>query len=456
MSNLKQYIHGSERVKSGDVYTSPTLPPKIVYAGFDGLDLSFMGRLSLEAQNQLENARETAQETKQNQLVKLGRGKVAGHVGETGANGGYRWKLDTGPEGEIWFFKRSNNIQDWNIRVSVRAAQLAIKPWQDVRDGLYETLEKMGASVLEESIARVDFAVDFLADGFRLEPENFICAHQSTKSVYGDTLRNVNPKAEDAHDPTLCNEGAGESLIHYKGRNVGSVTIGKMPNRQICFYNKRTEVIQKHQHKSYWWDVWGLDKDDKNNQVWRVEIRAGGDHLRQTWNLSTWADFEAYIGDVLSDALQKIRYVIPTEDSNASRWPEHEIWALTKGCVDDCLKDHKSGVVAGKIIEGRRDEIAATYEGLMVGLMASYSVAMGYFEDELETVGKRVKWMMEKYLETDEKEFHEKRKRASDKFYFTDERRRNADNERRPTRSGAYGPRTREHDGSQGESPSFC
>ncbi len=129
---------------------------------------------------------------------------------------------------------------------------------------------------------------------------------------------------------------------HGTSGRVTSVTVGKMPNRQVIVYDKRKEVIARR--KVHWWEIWNaglahrgeppLDpKDREGSQVWRVELRAGKSHLKKRWGGKTWADLDDKLGSLLLKTLAEVRYVTPNSGSNRSRWPVHSIWDLVRGEV---------------------------------------------------------------------------------------------------------------------------
>src|SRR4029077_1301274 len=92
-----------------------------------------------------------------------------------------------------------------------------------------------------------------------------------------------------------------------RGRRLESVTIGKMPGRQIIVYDKRREVVEKR--KLLWFRVWGIDPHDTSVQVWRVEMRAGKKELKGRWQIRTFDDVDRAIGDVFLQALVDVRYI---------------------------------------------------------------------------------------------------------------------------------------------------
>jgi hypothetical protein len=158
------------------------------------------------------------------------------HVAETGAPGGYAYRCDTGPTGAIWFFSKNQKATNWNIRVSMRSNALASMGLGAVRAELYRFLEAIGAAVGGESISRVDYCQDFLADEiaeatgtpFVLVPDAFVMHSHTSRSDHADD--------------------AGMKMHGVSGRYT-SVTCGAVTGRQIIVYDKSTEVRRKQKHE---------------------------------------------------------------------------------------------------------------------------------------------------------------------------------------------------------------
>ena len=91
-----------------------------------------------------------------------------------------------------------------------------------------------------------------------------------------------------------------------RGQTCESITIGKIPNRQIITYDKRAEAISKR--TLAWFEIWGIDKTDTTNTVHRVELRAGKHHLKKN-EITSLDDFRAKIKDVFTRDVRAIFYV---------------------------------------------------------------------------------------------------------------------------------------------------
>lgn len=369
-----------------------------IYQGFDGLDVTFQGRIPASLCDVLERAKVEAMEARRPTLVEW-RGQSF-HVAESGAKGGYAYRCDTGPEGAVWFFSKNQKPDQWNIRVSARSAWLAVKGFGRVRVEMYEFLEAIGADVLAESIARVDYAVDVRgADlpGFVLEPTAFVMHSHTSRADH----------AEDID-------------IHGVSGRYTSVTVGKMPGRQVIVYDKTREVAARQ--KAEWLEIWSasLVKQGRaplaeGERVHRVELRAGKAYLKDRWGITTWADLDAKLGDLFAAAMADIRYCEPTSDSNRARWPLHPLWEAVAEAVTGDLFEMTSGARPGVVKEVRRAALAQTMSAMILGLLASWSLATGA---DAREVPPAVQSMAEGYIEKQPKDFRAKIDRAAKKYVF--------------------------------------
>lgn len=326
---------------------------EIVHSGFDTLDVAFMGALSERSRRRLSDAKERAKG--EGMPVEFSFGKISGMVAPKGtqAQQGYAYIFDTGPDGEIWTFKDNGEPSEWNIRVSVRAARIAIDGLAATEKRLWETLETMGAKVLEESISRIDYAVDIVAPDFVLDPDCVI-----------------------AHNRCLidCHDG-GEWTQKRRARRWETVTVGKMPGRQVTIYDKRREVMNGN--KVHWFEIWQTSREECP-QIWRVEVRAGKDHLKD-WNITSFADLRARMGDMFNDAMASVRLLerSPVDGENVSRVKQAELWHVASVAISKAVRDHVSGASRGRIRVERRKVVEIGYLRQLRGLAIGYAVSKG-------------------------------------------------------------------------------
>lgn len=324
------------------------------YVGMDGLDVAFMGALTTATIAALQEAKACAQQDGEPALIELGGVpvKVYGH----GAKG-FSFTVDTGEDGEVWFFTRSDNLEGWNGRVSVRSLPLSIYGYFGVKRRLFERAAALGFRIIKESISRVDVAADFVLPDFEPRLDCFVARGRCRQQVYADA--EVRPAVNS------------EILVNYAARSVTSVTIGTMPGRQIILYDKRRQAVKEKLW--HWFEKWGVDRADKSLKVWRIEVRAGKDYLSD-FGLKTFADLEAMVGDVLRTALEQVRYTKrPRRDTNVSRRRNAPLWDAVRAAFLELLAAPEEHAGQHKVTVGRRAEKRRQYVGLAAGLVASFA-----------------------------------------------------------------------------------
>ncbi len=377
---------------------------ELLYAGFDTLDVAFAGTLPADALAALDNARETAQERQEPVLTTIGPGKVEMHVLGHGMRGGYAFIVDTGPLGATWMFKNNLDTKQWNIFASPRATMLLAFGYKGTRDRLWQTLDDMGAIMTNHSINRADFAMDFRTQGFELHQAQFV-AHSHTKiGTHWSERGNV----PDRNQPGAV----------WRGRRVESVTIGKQPGRQIIVYDKRREATEKQ--KYFWFEAWDQDRDDPDLEVWRIEVRAGKHELKEKYQIRTFDEFEAGIGDVVTNALSVIRYVADGQaDSNVSRQSLHPLWAKVQKIASENLIEFRSGLTPDQIREISREQAIDQYRNLITGNSIGLSISLGMSDDEIhEQLPQMIADQIQKAFEDNGKRMAKSIRRTRDRLHF--------------------------------------
>jgi len=382
---------------------------EVVYWGFDGLDVAFQGALRRDLVAILDEAKARAQAQARPVLIEYRAARFV--LAETGAPNGYAFRCDSGHDGAIWFFKRGMSGADWNIRVSVKSLALALYGLGGVRARLYAFLADVCEMVGVESIGRVDYAVDVLAPHLVLVPEYFV--------MHSHTDR------RDHIEPTEMEVGG-------KSSRVTSVTVGHMPRRQIIVYDKRAEVVQKH--KVHWWEIWNearrlqskpeLDPTDGvRSRVWRVEVRVGKDHLWERWRIRRWSDLDEKIGDVLSAALAAIRYALPGDDTNRSRWANHLLWDVVANKLTSDLFEMTCGAQPSRVKQVMREHLHETIAKQIIGSAATLSIAAGVPDEEVRDVPDALSTLLDNFIRERPERFQEKRARAAERYDFSNLRR---------------------------------
>lgn len=336
-----------------------------IYRGFDGLDVSFRAQISLEFRDRLEEAKLHAQSSSADTCLPFANMMMM--VAPTGARGGYAYRVSTGRTGATWFFKKPNPSDPWGVRVSCSSFMLAEHGLVGAKDELYTLMERLGVRVQRngESISRVDFAVDILAPQMSLSPDDFVMHSNANRA---DHL------------------AAEEISVNGRSGRVTSVTIGKMPGRQVIVYDKRAEVFAKH--KWAWLDIWNAARERGNShpldfsnpsqsRVWRTEIRAGKTHLKDRWNVRTWCDLQARFGDLALEATEAVRMTEPNKDSNRSRWPASSFWKLVQSEVGDDLFEMRNFAPPDLIKRVHKEAHLDLLERQNLGLLVTRAAILG-------------------------------------------------------------------------------
>lgn len=377
---------------------------ELLYQGFDGLDVSFKGQISDALCKALESAKEESQQRHQSSPVN--HNGISMLVSESGAKGGYAFTASTGTFGATWFFKKPNANDPWGIRVSCNSFNLAINGLGRVRADLYSIMDILGISMSagSVSIGRVDYALDFLAPSLILVPHQFVMHSNANR-------------ADHVEQP--------EVSINGRSGRITSVTVGKMPGRQVIVYDKRAEVIAKH--KVGWWEIWNATRaragaaplrreEPTESRVWRVELRAGKHHLKDNWNIRTWADLDNSLGDLIASTLDAIRYTEPTEDSNRSRWPDGVLWTQVRTNTQADLFEMRSYADPEIVKRVQKDEHDQLLAGQMLGLLISRAALQGIEAGQLRTFATAAGIEMAHDIANSPTRFEKKLVRAADRY----------------------------------------
>ena len=350
-------------------------PLKVLYRGFDGLDVSFNAYLPPNELDELEIARKIAEKRMGAAAIRIGPNNFDIDIAETGARGGYKYRGDTGPLGATWFFKRRLVAEPGNIRVSAKSLPLSLFSIEGVKARFAADLKAMGAKIGgPESVGRVDYAVDFLMPReFEIRPDQFV-SHSHARI-----------KEHDIAPPPFILDG-GEIAIAWSGRRATSVTIGKMPGRQIIVYDKRHEVISRD--KPWWFKTWDIDAKDKSVAIIRVEIRFGKRYLTEQAHIRTYDDVDRRIQPELLAALDATRYLaVPRPAGNVSRVAAHPLWEAMREQIADAFTPLKyNKAAASEILQSERRRISERRRKFIRGALVGFLAAEGYSPEEAELI----------------------------------------------------------------------
>jgi len=375
---------------------------KTIYSGFDTICFAVKGALSGKALEHLSIAKEQAQKEQREIPADLGKYKIKVNVSTSGLQGGYAYSVNTGPVGLMLSFKDNLCRTQWNGFVKIRSANLAVFGWRQAVTDALQVLEDIGFYQCGISLNRVDYCMDFLSLRMEFDPTCFVAHARVNKAVhYG-------------HPPTFKHV---DKQVNYKSDRVQSITLGKMPGRQIIIYDKRAEAIVKRSFQ--WFKIWNIDRHDPSQTVHRVELRAGKNELKN-FNIVTLEDFETRIGDLFSKAVHVIRYVNPhVNDTNISRHTSHPLWLHVVDHVQNQLLDFSSGVEPEDFLEVIREEKAREYIQQMKGLGAGYAVCSNTEYEDIPTVlSEEIHDVLQAAISNDNGKFSKTYIRAKDRLRF--------------------------------------
>ncbi len=205
--------------------------------------------------------------------------------------------------------------------------------------------------------------------------------------------------------------GPGVDGVALDYHRVSSLRFSSHGSPISCtIYDKTLEIKQKS-HKTWFFDYWSREKPgcvawDGTSDVWRVEFRfkreflhnlatpieGAYDLLDQLQALWSYAAGQAAGGaDGLPDGW--LRYVVPTGDSNRSRWPVHPAWVVIQAAFAETSEVELGPVVRERVREvslacglaaviGYCSTLAAWLGGVFVGTDADVSQVLHWLYEE--------------------------------------------------------------------------
>ncbi len=376
---------------------------EIIYQNFDALVVSFQCAVPLRILSQLERAQQEARDTRNKAYAEIGPNALPVMVHERGARGGYTYQFSTGHDGQTWLIGSREDTTQWNVRVQVSSLCLALYGYEGTKEKLIDILDddlkakgpEENFGLPKERVSRVDYCLDFaLSEKFSPTYKIFVCHGRAKKNEIGGLPYNQLST----------------------GQGVETITVGKMPNRQATIYNKIK--ANTAQHKNYWWDIWGIDKEKFDKEIWRVEIRAGKKELNK-WNLRTFDHLEEIIGNVIEDILKRYKYTIPNKnDTNSKRWPTAKIWLMAIEAVKKDLFNYYSKTNSKIVLNQIKEDIISNYETLIKGLFVGYTAATGKDISEMPGVLDHVCGQLIDDIAANPNKFVQKYNKKCGKFSF--------------------------------------
>ena len=341
---------------------------EIVHSGFDSIYFAVQGALSPSALKRFESLKKYNPKDSADISFQVDDSDHRYFLQSSGKRGGYAYVINTGLCGSAIGFKNDLSRETFNGFVEISSACLVANGWRQAIEQELDHVKALGFHVVAISMNRADYCIDFLNAGIEIDPREFVAHSRVQKKCYYEANNVTNHI--DIRTVSQSN-------------SIKSITLGKMPNRQIILYDKRAEIILRR--KFYWFDAWGIDRHDPTQTVHRVEVRAGKKHLL-FHNIRTLEDFERSIGRVLTKAVKAIRWVKPLErDANISRAPLHPLWHRVQTHMDDALAPHLSPINERVITLRLRENKALQYKQQITGNLGGYLGVKGVEPEDMKT-----------------------------------------------------------------------
>ena len=346
-------------------------PPRLLFAGVDTLYAAVQGTLPLETLERLAVARDIAKGRRDNEpeIIELGPDRTAFRLDAAGQRGGYHYRLSLpDPLSPVIAVRHNPIAAEWNGFISIGSLSLLGLGHNAAFAKAMELLAVMEFRWLGYSLNRVDYAMDFLAPGFEVDPARFVAPNRTTGRPHLGKTR---------HD---SEEGDAVPGWHFqpilKGRRYESATLGKLPRLQTIVYDKRREAID--QRKAHWFDVWGIDRADADARVWRIEVRAGGEHLKYKWQVRQIEDVDRRLPSIVAKGLHTFRCIAPEEnDTNVSRRPLDPLWAAATEHAKTVMLRNGPALDPDALRAIDRKQVEATLSAQIVGCGAALAHLRG-------------------------------------------------------------------------------
>jgi hypothetical protein len=240
----------------------------------------------------------------------------------------------------------------------------------DALSKVHEFLAQVFGERLHLQVSYVDLCADLMGYDFSLSnyEQHFITRGRKQSVVYGTDAVNLD------------------------NRSVSYLRFSSSASPISCrIYNKTLEITQKSQ-KTWFYDLWrkGVSGPfggswDGSSDVWRIEfhlkreflhnltgpIEGAYDLLDQFQPLWMYAAGQGESEDGLFDGW--LRYVVPSDDSNRTRWPLHPAWVVVQSAFTQSVEAGLGPVVRERIREKNIERGVAA----MIGYSSTLAAWLG-------------------------------------------------------------------------------
>lgn len=337
--------------------------PILIRSGFDTIELAYRAAIPEKFLSLLADAKSSAIEKRKPIPIRLT--GVSFLVEATGGQGGFAYRVDTGPFGAVWKFREKGSKDAWQAHVKIKSHGLATKGLNRCKLECDDFLRAVGASFdhNDARVGRADFAFDFYAPDLKPQITEIVSHARTYKS-------------------DLIERGS-------RGDKTEYIRIGKMPGKQVCIYYKTGAIDQKGD--LIWTEILktaAKEKDihfgDRTLGIWRIEFRSGKKHIdkflapNRRWDL-----FETKYKYIFENTCNTISWRQKQGDSNRARWPLHPTWNVIQKNIS-ALNDAKNYQIPEQVLTVIRDEYLGQLDSQIEGLFLTVAANNGVASQKIE------------------------------------------------------------------------
>ncbi|MEO6893207.1 MAG: hypothetical protein ABI324_29845 [Ktedonobacteraceae bacterium] len=295
-----------------------------------------------DLQEELDLLKEQAQEQEEPVLTRFVFEGANLFMQEKGGSGGFKWilknekltlALSRGKRTGIWGQARLSSEYLWGYVDDLSLAE------SNVQLFLF--------SILGERLKLVPSGCDLAVDVVNLDITSLnVKEHFVYRAVLTDDIPAGLPEDGMVDGP--------EAIKRRWGQIAGLPFGARNASVSALIYNKTDEIKYHSREKTWFHDLWKSDRHmtawDGTSPVTRIELRFRRAALHE-FSLDHEYDLVVHLHDLWAygvghleggpDGLPDgwLRYVVPSEDTNRSRWPIHPAWRVLQGAFATALRE---------------------------------------------------------------------------------------------------------------------
>jgi hypothetical protein len=166
----------------------------------------------------------------------------------------------------------------------------------------------------------------------------------------------------------------GPDKVHMRYRSITGYSFGTHASAiSAVVYDKWRYIRLKERASDYFYLVWGRNGWDGVAPVWRVEFRLKRDILRDfkiediCHGIDDAFDLPDYLEVIWQYcSIHWVRYVVPSEDTNRTRWETHEAWQVVQSAFFPLVNIELAPIVRERKRVVKEEQLIAQIVGCMM------------------------------------------------------------------------------------------